>query len=81
MSRRCRCVTRQCGNAVDVDPTTLEQGEHGHWQFHCPRCRFWNLCARDGAVQATSATAFDLARLPPDLRLSGTVKRSPSGGI
>jgi hypothetical protein len=75
------CVTKRCSGIVEIDPAHVEQSGGGHWQFHCPLCDYWNLVSRDGAVQATSQKQFDLEFLPPSLRSSGPVKRSPPGGI
>jgi hypothetical protein len=77
MKNRVQCVTRKCDGSVPMESTSVE----GHWQFQCPKCKFWNLASNQGAVQATSQTPFDLDRLPSGVRSSLYVKRSPPGGV
>ena len=81
VSKRARCATKKCGTGVSIDIAATPTNRSGDWQFQCPGCKFWNLASAENAVQATSLTQFDLERLPPSLRLSWQVKRSPSGGI
>jgi hypothetical protein len=79
-TRLVRCVTKLCSGAI-APSAQVDTSPEGHWQFLCPTCRYWNLVASNGAVQATSQVAFVLQQLPASLRLSGPVKRSPPGGI
>ena len=79
MKNRIQCITKRCEGVVSNAAT--DGSRDGHWQFQCPKCSYWNLVSREGSVQGTSQTPFDLERLPWAVRSSLDVKRSPPGGV